>query len=304
MGKIAFVFSGQGDQHTGMGRALRDISPAAAQVFSVCDSIRPGVSEMCFSGAADQLRQTINTQPCLFAVELAIAAALENAGVHADMAAGFSLGEVCALTYSGAFSLEDGFRLVCRRGALMQAAAEKTPASMAAVLKLDAAQVEKLCAAHENVYPVNYNCPGQISVSGPETSMAAFCADVKAAGGRAIPIKVSGAFHSPFMDNAAAEFARDLASADINIPRIPVYSDLTARPYGNDIAPVLAKQICSPVRWEELIRSMIANGADTFIEIGPGKTLCGLISRIDPSVRAISAAAFADISLLAEEVAK
>lgn len=301
MGKIAFVFSGQGDQHPGMGKKLCADYTAAAGVFAECDAIRPGTSDMCFSGTDDELKQTCNTQPCLFAMELAAASALENAGLHADMTAGFSLGEVCALTYAGAFSLTDGFRLVCRRGELMQAAADEYPTSMAAVLKLTNEQVEELCAKYEKVYPVNYNCPGQVSVSGLESSMTEFCAAVKAAGGRAMPLKVRGAFHSPFMNNAADAFASELASAAIARPRIPVYSDVTALPYGDEIAPILAKQICSPVKWEAIIRNMIASGVDTFIEIGPGKTLTNLISRIDKSVRAFPITSFEDLAELAKE---
>ena len=302
MGKIAFVFSGQGDQHPGMGKKLCAAYAAAADVFAKCDSIRPGTSDMCFSGSEDELKQTRNTQPCLFAMELAAAAALEHAGLNADMVAGFSLGEVCALTYAGAFSLADGFRLVCRRGELMQAAADEQPTSMAAVLKLTNEQVEELCAMHEKVYPVNYNCPGQVSVSGLESSMADFCTAVKAAGGRAMPLKVRGAFHSPFMNGAANAFAAELASAAIARPHIPVYSDVTALPYGEEIAPLLAKQICSPVKWEAIIRSMISSGVDTFIEIGPGKTLANLIARIDKSVRAFPVASFEDLTELAKEV--
>ena len=302
MGKIAFVFSGQGDQHPGMSKALCDNYSAAADVFAMCDSMRPGTSEMCFYGSEDSLRQTINTQPCLFAMELAAARALESAGLHADMAAGFSLGEVVALTYAGTFTAEDGFRAVCRRGELMQAEAEKYPTSMAAVLKLDTEKVQELCAMHEKVYPVNYNCPGQVAVSGLESSMEAFGAAVKAVGGRAMPIKVRGAFHSPFMNDAAAEFSKALGSISISSPAIPVYTDVTALPYSDNIAATLERQICSPVKWEELIRNMSAEGVNTFIEIGPGKTLTNLIGRIDKSVRALPVSAYSDLNELILEV--
>ncbi|MDR3998187.1 MAG: ACP S-malonyltransferase, partial [Evtepia sp.] len=160
MGKIAFVFAGQGAQYPGMGQELAQCSPAAAQVFQQLDALRPGTSQQCFSGTEAELKETRNTQPCMFAVELAAAAALEEKGLRADLAAGFSLGEIGALAYTGAVDLETGFHLVCRRGELMQQAAEAQPTAMAAVLKLENAAVEALCAQFPETYPVNYNCPG------------------------------------------------------------------------------------------------------------------------------------------------
>ncbi|MGN0969099.1 MAG: ACP S-malonyltransferase, partial [Oscillospiraceae bacterium] len=198
MGKIAFVFAGQGAQFAGMGRDLYERSAAARQVFDRVDAIRPDTSAQCFEGTDAELKETKNTQPCMFAVEMAAAAALTDAGIRADMTAGFSLGELAALTYSGAADLETGFKLVWRRGEWMQKASEQEPTAMAAVLKLTNEQVEELCSQFKQVYPVNYNCPGQVSVSGAEAEMPAFSAAVKAAGGRAVPLKVRGAFHSPF----------------------------------------------------------------------------------------------------------
>lgn len=288
MGKIAFVFSGQGDQYPGMGKELAERYPAAAAVFSACDAIRPGTSVQCFEGTEEELKETRNTQPCLYALEMAAAAVLKERGVVPDAAAGFSLGEVAAAAACGVFDLETGFRLVCRRGELMQREAEKADTAMAAVLKLAPEQVEEICGRYGDIYPVNFNCPGQITVSGLSGRMADVMADVKAAGGRAVPLKVKGAFHSPFMREAAAAFAGALSEARISENTIPLWSDMTAEPYAGNAAEMLSGQICSPVQWERIIRNMIAGGIDTFIEIGPGKTLCGMIRRISPEARTVS----------------
>ena len=285
MGKIAFVFAGQGAQYPGMGQELAQCSPAAAQVFQQLDALRPGTSQQCFSGTEAELKETRNTQPCMFAVELAAAAALEEKGLRADLAAGFSLGEIGALAYTGAVDLETGFHLVCRRGELMQQAAEAQPTAMAAVLKLENAAVEALCAQFPETYPVNYNCPGQVSVACAKEQLAPFSAAVKAAGGRALPLKVAGGFHSPFMASAAQGFAQVLADCQVGQPKLPLYSNKTGAVYDGDPKELLAQQIVSPVRWETIVRNMIAAGADTFIELGPGKTLCGLIQKTDPSVK-------------------
>lgn len=287
MGQIAFVFSGQGDQYPGMGRALAEQYPAADAVFRMCDALRPGTSGQCFSGTEEELKETRNTQPCLFAMELAAAAVLRERGIRPDAAAGFSLGEVTAATVSGIFDVETGFRLVCRRGELMQREAEKTDTSMAAVLRLTDRQVRELCAKRHEVYPVNFNYPGQVTVSGLSSEMPALFDDVKAAGGRALPLKLKGAFHSPFMRAAADAFAGELNRAPIHEAAIPLYSDLTASPYTRDVVALLSEQICSPVQWEKLVRRMIADGVDTFIEIGPGRTLTNMIRKIDAGVRAI-----------------
>lgn len=293
MGKVnnlAFVFAGQGAQYSGMGKTLYETSPAAKRVFDVCDSIRPGTSAQCFEGTEEELKETKNTQPCMFAVEMAAAEALREAGIEASAAAGFSLGEIGALTYSGAVSLEDGFRIVCERAKLMQDAAEEADTAMAAVVKLPAEKVEELCAAHDQVYPVNYNCPGQIACAGLASSMPAFSNDVKAAGGRALPLKVKGGFHSPFMAKAAEGFASVLAETEISAPLIPLYSNKTGLPYAeNEIRANLAAQIASPVRWEAIVRHMIGEGVTTFVEIGPGSTLSGLIAKTDGNVKTYQA---------------
>ena len=286
MGKIAFIFSGQGDQYPGMGKELCEQYPAAAEVFALCDAIRPGTSGTCFSGSEEELKETKNTQPCLFAMELAAAAVLRQRGVQPAAVAGFSLGEVAAATFCGFFDLATGFRLVCRRGELMQREADRFDTAMAAVVKLSSETVAQLCGQFQDIYPVNFNCPGQITVSGRSEEMPDFSAAVKAAGGRALPLKVKGAFHSPFMAEAARDFEKELAAAEIHQAAIPLYANKTAQPYTEDVVTLLSQQICSPVRWEDTIRNMIGDGVDTFIEIGPGRTLTNMVKKIDPAVTA------------------
>lgn len=286
MGKIAFVFSGQGDQYPGMGKEFAEKYSVAAEVYSMCDKLRPGTSVQCFEGTKDELIETKNTQPCLFAMELAAASALMEKGVLPSAVAGFSLGEVIAATVSGIFDKETGFRLVCKRGEIMQHEAEKFDTSMAAVVKLTPEQVQSVCEMYSDVYPVNFNCPDQITVSGLSSQMADFSVDIKAIGGRAIPLKVKGAFHSPYMSAAATMFAEELEKAEIRERTIEIYSNVTAKPYTEDVVGLLSKQICNPVQWEKIIRNMIADGIDTFIEIGPGKTLTNMIKKINAEVKA------------------
>lgn len=288
MGKIAFVFSGQGDQYPGMGKALYERYPAAAKVYDLCDQIRPGTSRQCFAGTEEELRETKHTQPCLFATELAGAAVCLEKGITPCAAAGFSLGEMAAAVTAGIFDLETGFQLVCRRGALMQEAAEQYDTFMAAVVRLTEEQVQAVCAVFEQVYPVNFNCPGQITVAGLASQLQKFSEAVKKTGGKLIVLKVSGAFHSPFMEQAADAFEKELKAAKQQEKRIPIYSNVTGLPYTEDVTGLLARQICSPVQWEILIRNMIRDGIDTFLEIGPGRTLTNMIRKIDGSVKSIN----------------
>lgn len=303
MGRVAFVFPGQGAQYPGMGKELAEISSAAAEVFRVAEELRPGTTQQCFSGTAEELQQTEVTQPCMVAVELAAAAALDAVGVHADMTAGFSLGELAALSYAHIVDVSTSFQLVCRRGQLMQRAAEAHDTAMAAVVKLGNETVEGICKQFPGVYPVNYNCPGQVTVAGLKSEMPAFSAAVKAVGGRALPLKVSGGFHSPFMAEATESFGLELEHVTFSAPRLPLYSNVTGLPYGEDFKELLQRQICSPVRWESIIRNMIASGADTFVEVGPGSVLQGLIRKIDPAVRTFGVCDGETLHTVIQEVA-
>ncbi|MCL2564173.1 MAG: ACP S-malonyltransferase [Oscillospiraceae bacterium] len=280
MGRIAFVFSGQGAQCAGMGKSLYEGSPAAKSLMDELERIRPGTLAQCFDGTEEELQDTKNTQPCIFAVSSMAAAALREQGLSPNVLAGFSLGEVTALTFGEAFSAADGFSLVVRRGELMAKAAADASGAMAAVMKLSASEVETLAANYSKVYPVNYNSPGQTVVAGDAEELTAFRAAVKEAGGRAIPLKVGGGFHSPYMASASTAFEEALSAFAIGRLQYPIYANLTAQPYDADnVAGTLVRQMVSPVRWQETVENMIADGVTTFIEVGPGKTLKTLITK-------------------------
>ncbi len=284
MSKIAFVFSGQGAQAPGMGKELYDCSPAAKAVFDLADSIRPGTSQQCFEGTQEELNVTINTQPCLFACDLAAAKAAQERGIQPDCAAGFSLGEVAAIAFSGMLTEAEAFSMVCKRAELMNEAAQKNPGAMAAVMKLSPQQVETLCGPIENAWPVNYNSPKQTVVAASADTIDQVVEAASAQRGRAVKLAVSGAFHSPLMHSAADGLREYLASVSLREERLPVYANLTAEPYGEDKKETMAAQCENPVRWQKTIENMIANGVDTFIEVGVGKTLAGLIKKINPEV--------------------
>lgn len=287
-----------------MGKELYDTSSGAKGVFDMADSLRPGTSAQCFTGTQEELSQTVNTQPCIFCTDLAAAHALAEHGLACQAVAGFSLGEIAAIAYAGLLAESDAFKLVCRRAELMADAGKELKSIMAAVLKLENTKVEELAAKYGHIYPVNYNCPGQLVVSGIPEEMESFKADVKAAGGRYLQLPVSGGFHSPFMARAADEFAKELSKYSFKIGNIDIYSNYTSKKYGemSQVQELLTQQIKSPVRWQNLIENMIKDGFDTFVECGPGHTLSGFVAKIDSSVRIFNVENSQDAAKVAEEV--
>lgn len=308
MGGVAFLFAGQGAQHSAMGVDLIEASPAAAEVFAIADEVRPGTSEQCRSASKEELSQTENTQPCVFVHDLAAAAALRERGVVPAACAGFSLGEVAALTFAGALDTRAGFELVCERAALMAAAAERHPGGMRAVIKLDAAQVENLAKqAGEDCWPVNYNSPQQTVVAGAPEALQELDVLVKEAGGRAMKVAVSGAFHSPYMAEATEGLATYIQAGHAPSPLlIPVMANMTAAPYPADpraASDVLANQVSHAVRWVDTLHTLQNQGIDTFIEVGPGKTLSGLVKRTLSDVRVYSCETAEQVAAIADELA-
>jgi [acyl-carrier-protein] S-malonyltransferase len=285
----AFVFPGQGAQFVGMGKDLYENNPVAKEMFDKANEILGfNITDLMFNGTDGDLRQTKVTQPAIFLHSVILAKTMGD-DFNPDMVAGHSLGEFSALVAAGALSFEDGLRLVSARAQAMQKACEKTPSTMAAVLALPDAKVEELCASVTEgvVVPANYNCPGQIVISGSIEGVDAACAKMLEAGAkRALKLKVGGAFHSPLMEPARAELADAIAHTDFHAPKCPVYQNVNAEPQTDPetIKKNLIAQLTAPVRWTQTIQNMIAAGADTFVEVGPGAVLQGLVKKISSEV--------------------
>lgn len=285
----AFVFPGQGAQFVGMGKDLYENNPVAKEMFDKANEILGfNITDLMFNGTDEDLRQTKVTQPAIFLHSVILAKTMGD-DFNPDMVAGHSLGEFSALVAAGALSFEDGLRLVSARAQAMQKACEKTPSTMAAVLALPDAKVEELCASVTEgvVVPANYNCPGQIVISGSIEGVDAACAKMLEAGAkRALKLKVGGAFHSPLMEPARAELADAIAHTDFYAPKCPVYQNVNAEPQTDPetIKKNLIAQLTAPVRWTQTVQNMIAAGADTFVEVGPGAVLQGLVKKISSEV--------------------
>lgn len=272
----------------GMGKDLYDNNPEAKELFEKANEILGfRITDLMFEGTEDDLKQTKVTQPAIFLHSVLLAKSLGDE-FQPSMVAGHSLGEFSALVAAGALSFEEGLKLVSKRAMAMQKACEARPSTMAAVLALPDEKVEELCAEVDDIVaPANYNCPGQVVISGTMEGIDAACEKMLAAGAkRALKLKVGGAFHSPLMQPAQEELAEAIAAADFMTPRCPVYQNVDAKPHTDpaEIKENLIKQLTSPVRWTQDVEAMIADGADEFIELGPGKVLQGLVSKINRNV--------------------
>jgi len=280
----AYVFPGQGAQYVGMGKDLYENSSACKLMFDKANEVLGfSITDIMFAGTDEDLKQTKVTQPAIFLHSVILAQCL-GVKFQPDVVAGHSLGEFSALVATGAISYEDGLRLVAQRAMAMQKACEIEPSTMAAILGLEDAVVEEVCAGIEGVVPANYNCPGQLVISGSIAGIEAACEQLLAKGAkRALKLSVSGAFHSPFMEPARAELAKAIEQTEIRKPKCPIYQNVTARPETDpeEIKKNLVAQLTGAVKWTQTVNNMIASGVDSFTEIGPGAVLQGLVKKVD-----------------------
>jgi len=286
----AYVFPGQGAQFVGMGKDLYETSEVAKEMFDKANDILGfNITEIMFNGTDEELKQTKVTQPAVFLHSVIAAKVSEN--FNPDMVAGHSLGEFSALVANGALSFEDALRLVSQRALAMQKACEITPSTMAAVLNLEDKVVEDICASIDGVVvAANYNCPGQLVISGETTAVELACEKMKEAGAkRALILPVGGAFHSPMMEPAREELAAAIEATIFATPTCPVYQNVTASAVSDpsEIKANLITQLTAPVKWTQSVQQMIADGATSFTEFGPGKVLMGLVGKIDKTVETI-----------------
>ncbi len=280
----AYVFPGQGSQFTGMGKDLYESDPKVKELFEKANEILGyRITDIMFEGSADDLRQTKVTQPAVFLHSVAEALTIKD--FKPDMVAGHSLGEFSALVASGAIAFEDGLKLVYARAMAMQRACEMRPSTMAAVINLPDEKVEEVCRGFKDVVPANYNCPGQLVISGPVDEIQEACKAMKGAGAkRALPLPVGGGFHSPLMEPARQELAEAIEKTQFHTPICPVYQNVDALPHTSpaEIKENLLKQLTSPVRWTQTVINMTKDGATEYAELGPGAVLEGLIKKCNP----------------------
>ncbi|PIB35681.1 [acyl-carrier-protein] S-malonyltransferase [Reichenbachiella sp. 5M10] len=278
----AYVFPGQGAQFSGMGKDLYESSAQAKSYFDTANEILGfDITKVMFEGSADELKETKVTQPAVF-IHSAVTALVHD-DFAPDMVAGHSLGEFSALVANKALGFEDALKLVSQRALAMQKACEMNPSTMAAILGLDDAVVEEICESIEGVVPANYNCPGQLVISGTNEGIAAACEKMKEAGAkRALPLPVGGAFHSPLMEPAREELAAAIEATTFSSPICPVYQNYDAKAHSDiiEIKSNLISQLTAPVRWTQSVQEMVAAGASQFVECGPGKVLQGLVKKI------------------------